>query len=189
MYLLMHPRVKKFKKVLLNWAFRICLLSWTSLNNSYLTASMAMRLPCQSLPLTGLYKSIHMCRTLYSKCCVNVTDCLSSFAPDVLTASCHFLLELLHFLSRLQFKTSCEYGYGTGDVLHKMKGILTQTVKYRELDLTFRHSHEITQYAQITGDTTLQCVNMYTLSLNQSLSQWTSLQRHQKLSLTESLSQ
>ena len=141
---------------------------------------------------------------------------------DILSASCRFLLELLHFLSRSMFAKACEYGYTNQEVLRKMKTILNHSHKFcvsrgekvetsrllkninwyqekiddaiagdavslrdlgaqhlpnlkitshkaviplRELDVTFRRAHEIAAAAKITGDTTLERVNSYTLSV------------------------
>ena len=141
---------------------------------------------------------------------------------DILSASCRFLLELSHFLSRSYFKKPCQYNYTTEDVLQKMKIMLKHSVEFcvsrgekaetsrllknihwyqekvkdaiggdpvckrdlgvedlprltitahktviplRELDVTFRRAHEIAAAAKVTGDTTLERVNSYTLSI------------------------
>lgn len=160
--------------------------------------------------LNTVYNVVSMCR---------ITAHL--LQRDILSASCRFLLELLHFLSRSYFKKGCDYGYGSEDVLQKMKIILDQSARFcisrgekvetsrllkniewyqqkvkdakagdsvcmrdlgveelpsltitshktilphRELDVTFRRTDEIARAAKVTGDTTLEQVNAYTLS-------------------------
>ena len=49
---------------------------------------------------------------------------------DILSASCRFLLELLHFLSRSHFGKACQYGYTSEEVLQKMKTMLNHSEKF-----------------------------------------------------------